>query len=220
MITPASSKPPHPTEMQDLRSARSVLKPAEAPEGVTLLKLDSETGEPTELNAKLKRLGQLGELSHLMKEKAVQEKAAQVYRKTIEAEEKLLATPPVPAEVLKGAEAARVVALAEKQAREHNMRFPPPKDQTFVFSNKGWNYTIYGDGRVTRSKSGVLTPEQWRETDKSVREKKAVMNSIDYEGKIAALDKRITSLRDELGQTVEEELARLPETIANFSVHV
>lgn len=212
MITPASSTAPHPTEMQDLRSARSVLKPTEAPEGVTLLELNPETGEPkafAELSARIARQGQLRELASLSKKKEILEKAAQLHRMMIKNMEKQLATPPVPAEDLEGAEAARVMALAEKLAKEHNHRFPPPKDQNFVFADEDWNYTIYGDGRVTRSKSGVLTPEQWEYTAKDLKERKAVIASGVFESQIAEIDRQINDHNDKIGPMSEAELSEL-----------
>lgn len=205
MITPASSKAPHPTEMQDLRSARSVLKPTEAPEGVTLLELDSGTGEP----AKFKRLSQLGELANLISEKKMKEKTAEIAKMLIEKKEGLLKHPPEPEQKLDGQEAARVVELAKKRAKELGRGFPPPKNDSFGFIHDEWFYTVSGDGQVTRRKKDVLTPEQWEQTNKEVQRAKAFESSGIRQAEITALDKQIEALRAVVGPVSKEELSKL-----------
>lgn len=202
--------------------------PAAEPAAVTPVRVDAPTDirllgaddlasvhkSLDDLTAGFQRLSQVGQLRGLKIKQEALRKLADMNRTLNARAEEALAKPPVPAEELNGQEALRIVKLAEQRAREHNARFPPAKDETFVFADQDYVYTVYGDGRVTRSRQGELTPEQWEQTSKAVKERKSRLEDMDLQ--IAELGTQIASLESQIPPVTAEELASLPDPMRSL----
>lgn len=150
------------------------------------------------------RFSKLHELRGLEMQKQMLDQMDYHWRNLMERREQSLAVPPEPAQSVTGDEAKRVWEMGRQNAREGgHFGFPPPEDATYILIAEGFQYNIRGDGKITRQKEGVSTPEQ----DAAIRAEmnaSRAMRDIYAPARAAQyneIESRMTSLKAELGIT-------------------
>lgn len=209
------------TDIASIPSASLALTRIEPPAGRVLLDPDGAAAanrKLADMSSALEHLSKVGALAGALGKRQAIERVLALKAEGIRHMEGILATAPVPAETLSGREAERVMSMAKDVARRHGGSVPPPPGSTFIFGDGEWVYTIHGDGKVTRSRNGVPTPEQWKATSEALERRRSEMAADDHEAELAALDRQIAGLRAELGPSADDEVAGVTEAMAKIMV--
>lgn len=165
--------------------------------------------------AEFDRQAKLGELSSLDGRRDSAKRMLKLAHDRREKLQKIVATPPKEAEVLEGAEAKRMLQVAEERAAKYG------SPVGFGFFEGDYLYRMKPGGKITRQNKDVPTPHEHMEYTQLLKEDderypKFVMEKND---EIAGFEQRKAELLSDLGLT-EDEWREQVKVSGNISIEV
>lgn len=122
--------------------------------------------------------------------------------------EKLVATPPEEPQTLTKEQGEKMREFFEESFRKQGRPSPfgnPNHDKVTFYSEDGWIYSFHKDGKVTRQKQGVLTPQQVPSYRRELYQLRLDIGTGVYDARIAGYQKEIDANLEKLGQLTEQE---------------
>lgn len=122
--------------------------------------------------------------------------------------EKLLATPPEEPQTLTKEQGEKMREFFEERLRKEGGASPfgnPNYDKVSFYSEDGWIYSFHKNGKVTRQKQGVLTPQEVPSYRRELYQLRLDLGTGVYDARIAEYQKQIDANLEKLGKLTEQE---------------